>query len=195
VPIETTFQVLAAKFDALREALASLRLTAIEDRPPRNEVLLVERLGDAVEDLGGWLDEAAAATAAALGAVARPLDGHRARETLARANERFIQIEYKLLFDLLSAEQLEELARFGRQRGREWLAWTGSVIQALEQCRAPLREVDEALLLAWNELSERLGTGMVSVQTTNIGQQISSASLAARDRARHPPDVGQDAMT
>ena len=48
MPIEATFQALTANFEALREAMASLRLTVVEDRPPRNEVLLVERLGDAV---------------------------------------------------------------------------------------------------------------------------------------------------
>jgi hypothetical protein len=196
VPIEATFQALTANFEALRDAVASLRLTVVEDRPPRNEVLLVERLGDAVEDLGGCLEEAAAAAAAALGAVAHPLDGHRARQALALAHERFIRAEYKLVFGLISAEQLEELARFGRRRGDEWLGWTGSVLQALEQCRVPLNEADEALLSAWQELSERLGAGSVSVQTTNIGQQISPAAPEQRNGAgRKRRDVSQDAMT
>jgi hypothetical protein len=196
VPIEATFQALTANFEALREAMASLRLTVVEDRPPQNEVLLVERLGDDVENLQGLLEEATAAAAAALRAVAHPLDGHRARHALARANERFIDVEYKLSFELTSAGRLEELARFGRRRGDEWLGWTGSVIQALEQCCAPLRAVDEGLLLSWQELSERLGTGSVSVQTTNIGQQISSAALEQRNGAgRKRRDVSQDAMT
>lgn len=196
MPIEATFQALTAKFEALREAVASLRLTAVEDRPPRNEVLLVERLGDAVEDLGGCLGEAAAAAAGALGAIAHPLDGHRARQALALAHERFIRAEYKLVFGVISAEQLEELARFGRRRGPEWLGWTGSVLQALEQCRAPLRDVDEALLSAWQELSERLGAGSISVQTTNIGQQISPAAREPSNGVRAKRrDVRQDAMT
>ena len=41
--IEPVFLALVGKFDALREALQGLALTAIEDRPSHGEVLLVER--------------------------------------------------------------------------------------------------------------------------------------------------------
>ena len=193
--IEAAFQTLIGKLAAAREAFASLRLTAIEDRPLRDEVLLVERLGDAVDDLQGWLEEAVGAARDAQQAVRHPLDGYRAREGLALAHERFIQLEYKFFFEGISYEEIGELSRFGRRRGREWLGWTGSVIQALDQCRAPLREVDEALLGCWRELSERLGAGSVSVQTTNIGQQISAAALAPRDEARELKGAPHDAMT
>ena len=56
--IEAVFLDLRRKIDALREALQGLALTAIEDRPRSGEVLLVERLGNLVEDLRGWAEEA-----------------------------------------------------------------------------------------------------------------------------------------
>jgi hypothetical protein len=185
VAIEAVFQNLVDKFRAAREAFECLRLTAVEDRPLHNEILLIERLGNAVEDLQGWLEEGAAAAGNAWHAVRHPLDGYHARAALTLANERFIQVEYKFLCEHLSYEEISELTVFGRRRGREWLGWTGTVIQAFSQCRAPLRDVDAALLLCWQELSERLTAGALSIHTTNIGQQISeSVSERADGRLR-----------
>ncbi len=191
VAIEATFQQLLGRFAAAREVLEGLRLTAVEDRPLRDEVLLVQRLGDAVDDLVGCFDEAAAAAGDAHRAVHHPLDAHRAREALALANDRVIQVEHKFFSEGMTYEELAELARFGRRQGREWLGWTGSVIDALDRCRAPLRDLDEALLLCWQELCERLGAGGLSVQTTTIGQQIAVPARAAKagDRHRMPQDV------
>jgi hypothetical protein len=172
VAIEASFRNLVDRFHAAREAFEVLRLTAVEDRPLRNEVLLVERLGNAVEDLQGWLEEAAAAAGEAETAVRHPLDGYRARAALALANERFLRLEYKFFCERVSYEEVNELTALGRRRGREWLGWTGSVIQAFAQCRDPLRALDEAILAAWQELSEHLGSGSLSVWNMNIGQQI-----------------------
>jgi hypothetical protein len=194
VAIEAEFQHLIGKFDAVREALAGLRLTAVEDRPLRDQVLLVERLADSVDDLIGWLDEARSSAGDAQKAVRHPLDGYRACEALALANDRFIQLEYKFFYAGVSYEEINELTRFGQRRGRECLGWTRSVLEALEQCRAPIRELDEALLHCWRELAERLGTGAVSVQTTNIGQQISAAAVAAGKTQRGVPGSRNDAL-
>lgn len=90
------------------------------------------------------------------------------------ANDRFVTLEYRFFGDAVSYETIDALTRFGRQRGREWLGWSGSVVQALEACHAPVHALDAALLKAWQELSERLGSRSVSLQTTNIGQQISA---------------------
>jgi hypothetical protein len=193
--IEAAFQNLVEKFSAAREAFESLRLTAVEDRPPRDEVLLVERLANAVDDLNGWLAEAVAAAGDGQKAVRHPFDGYRAREALARANDRFIRLEHKFFCEGASYEEINELTRFGQRRGREWLGWTRSVIQGLDQCRVPVRELDEAILLCWRELAERLGTRSVSVQTTNIGQQISAAALASGETQLDAPGARYDGMT
>lgn len=170
--IEAVFLNLTRKFDAMREALQILALTAIEDRPSRGEVLLVERLGNLVEDLRGWAEEAREAAGQASDALAHPADLNLGRQALAEANKRFIRLEYRFFGEAVAPGTISELQRFGRQRGREWLSWTGGAVQALEACRSPLHELDEALLLAWQELGERLGSRSLTVQTTNIGQQI-----------------------
>ena len=61
--IEAAFERLVGSFGVAEEAFQSLRLTVIEDRPPHGEVLLVERLGNLVEDLRGWLAEGRIASA------------------------------------------------------------------------------------------------------------------------------------
>lgn len=181
--VETTFQDLVARLGALRDAAESLQITVVEDRPLSGGVLLVERLGNATDDLRGWVEEALVAAGDALAAVGNPLDEYKARTALAQANRLLLRVEYKFLSQEMSSEQLHELAKFGRRRGREWLGWSGSVMQALTQCRALVHQVDEALLLTWQELSERLGTAGVSIQTTSIGQHITSAAPAeARPR-------------
>jgi len=172
--IEPVFLALVGKFDALCEALQSLALTAIEDRPAHGDVLLVERLGDLVEDLRGLTEEAREAARQAQDALAHPSDFNLGRRALGAASERFIRVEYRFFAEAASYGTIAELRRFGRQRGREWLSWTGGAVEALEACRTPLREADEALFRGWQELGERLGSRSLMVQTSAIGQQITS---------------------
>jgi hypothetical protein len=178
---EAIFLQLTSAYDALCDALQSLSLTVIEDRPPHDEVLLVERLGDVVEDLRGWAEEGRAFAAQAREAIAHPTELQRAREALGQAHARQIQLEHRFFGSAVSYETIDGLLRFARQRGREWASWSGGVVQALDACPAPIRTLDEALLQAWRELGERLGARSVSLQLTSIGQQISAA--AARKAA------------
>ena len=192
--VETTFQDLVARLRVLCETMASLQLTVIEDRPLSGSVLLVDRLGNAADDLRGLAEETLAAATDALKAVGHPPNDYHARHSLATANRQFIQLEYKLLADEMAAGHLNELEKFGRRHGREWLGWTNSVLQALGQCREPTRAVDEGFLLSWQDLSERLSGGGVSVQTTTIGA-ITAPAGAGRHRIDRPrrADTGDDA--
>jgi len=83
---------------------------------------------------------------------------------------------------------MDALLRFGRERGGEWLGWSMSVVTAVQGCRGPLRALDETVLRAWQELSERLGSSSVQVQTTNIGQQYQVRPV---DRSHGDPEIYQ----
>jgi hypothetical protein len=170
--IELALANLLGKIEALREALLGLALTTIEDRPPSGEVLLVERLGDTVEDLRGLCEGMREAAIQARDAIADPADINLGRRGLLAANQCFIRLEYRFFDKGAAPPTIVELQRFGRERGREWLSWSGSAVEALESCRAPVRELDEALLEAWREFGERLAACSVSVRTTAIGQAI-----------------------
>lgn len=172
--IEAEFMRLGTAFAAMAEVLQSLGLTVNEDRPQHDAVLLVERLGDLVEELRGWTADGLVAAGRARELVAHPPDLQRARLALGEAHERFIQTEYRFFDEAVAFATIDGLVRFGRQRGGEWLSWSRGVVSGLEACRAPLRSLSEALARTWMELGERLGSRSVSFQTTNIGQQISA---------------------
>ncbi len=170
--IEETFERLVGTFSAAEETFQGLHLTVNEDRPLAGAVLMVERLGNLVEDLRGWLAEGHAAAIDARQAVVHPLNGHRARRALGLANERFIRLETLFFNEAVSHRTIDGLERFGRQRGGEWFGWSGSVTMALQACREPLGALGEAILRAWQELSERLSARSLQIHNTSVGQQI-----------------------
>lgn len=173
MPLEIAFRELSLQLRKLRETFLGVRLTVIEDKPLRDEVALVDTFGNIVEDIMGWIEEAVAAAADSEQAVGSPLDTYRVRRALTTSQERFNRLALQFSSDLISYERISELKRFGRQRGGEWLRWTKMVTQALDQCREPLQQVNQALFMCWQELTDRLGMTSVSVQNTSIGQNLS----------------------
>jgi hypothetical protein len=186
--LDKVFAGLQSACEALHEALHNLSLTVIEDRPVEGEVLLVERLGDLVACLQGWAEEASQAAGTARRAVGYPQDFNRARGALAALSAALIRAKYGFFGEALHAETLAGLRRFGRERGREWLSWTGGVAEALEACSPCFRAADEALALAWTELTERLAARGLSLTNTNIGLLAETAPRSAGPRADGPRD-------
>jgi hypothetical protein len=178
--IEAAFLDLRRKFEALVDAFEGLALTAIEDRPARGEVLLVERLGNVVDDLRGLAAEGREAAGRASDALADPADLNLGRRALVLANERFLRLEHRFFAEAVSHATMSGLLDFAQERGRDWRAWAATACKALEACRTPLHELDEAMLLAWAELGERLGGRSVTVQAHSVGQQITTPAAAKR---------------
>jgi hypothetical protein len=172
VALAAAFCALCSDVRKLQEMFHELCLTVLEDRPLRNEVVLIDRLGYAVQDAMGWIEEMGTAAAEAEQGAAYPEDMHRASRALAVCQERFMRFNEQFSSDLSSYECIEELNRFGAERGRECLHWASAVRQVLEEAREPMREVNAALFVCWQELTERLGSASVLVQATNIGQQV-----------------------
>jgi hypothetical protein len=152
--------------------LVGLRTTAVEDKPLEGDVVLVDVFGDAADDLRGWLEEAFAAAAEGQQASAHPVDLERARRSLTICQGRFNRISQRFSSDLVHYERMAELTRFGRTRGGEWRAWATGVKEALDSCRQPLFDTGETLFRCWQELAERAEITSISVQATNIGQQL-----------------------
>ncbi len=193
--IEATFNSLLGNFGALRESLQNLRLTVVEDRPLREGVVIVDRMGDAIDDLSGWLEEGSEGARQAAKAANYPFDGPRAIQGLRDASTRFVRIREKFFFGLASYPQVADLIRLGKSRGREWRAWSGSVKEALDQTGRAISELDQVLLGAWQELAERVSASSVSVRTTNIGQQISTANAETGKARLGTPEQSRDRMT
>jgi hypothetical protein len=170
VALESIFRDLSVCLHHVHDALNALQIT-LGDKPPDDESALADGVEAAVLDLMGTLHEAQKAALEARKAVGHPLDLDRARRALTLCQERFHRIEQQFASDLVSYEKLKELARLGNAR-RAWLPWSSTVKQGIEQCQPPLELTSTALAACWQELAERLGTVNISMQATNVGQQI-----------------------
>lgn len=168
--LEATFRNLSVCLHHLHDALNALQVT-LGDKPGDDESALADGIEAVVLDVMGNLHEARKAALDARKAVNHPLDLDRARRALTICQERFHRIEQQFAADLISYEKLKELARLGNAR-RAWLPWSTTVKQGIEQCQPPLEITSAALAACWQELAERLGTVNISMQATNVGQQI-----------------------
>jgi len=173
--LEASCNRLGEQLLLLEEALAELHRTVLE-KPRQRDAVLVDLFSDAVDDLCGWLAEAR--LAAEQGTSAAVVDSlNQVRRLLKTSQEKLNLISERLISDLLSYERIAELTSLGRDRGGEWLAWTRNVKTALDACRVPLYDANQALFACWLELTERLATTTISVQTTSIGQHITLPRL------------------
>ena len=59
----------------------------------------------------------------------------------------------------------------------EWPEWLGQIKSIIYTIRDKFLEVWRALCQCWEELADKLSSGAVSVQTTNIGQQITAPEM------------------
>jgi hypothetical protein len=178
--LEATFRTLFVQIRKLCDTLNAVLLT-VGDRPPKPGAALADGMENTILDMLGTLQEARTAAKAAERAVATPMDLGRTRHELAKCQESFRQVEQRYASELVSYEKLKQLAVLASERGGEWKPWAGSLKSAVQECREPLEEVGMALVACWNELAERLGMTNVSVNATNIGQQITATPTEVRD--------------
>jgi hypothetical protein len=174
VALEAIFQELFTELRKLHDTLVAVRLTVVEDKPVRGEAALVDHLEDSILEMMGLLDESLKAARTAQKAVGNVTDLNGTRRALTICQERFHRIEQQFAAELISYEKLTDLTSLGSERGGEWLPWSNSVKEGIEQCRQPLDGVSNALAACWQEIAERVGMTSVSVQATNIGQKIVS---------------------
>jgi hypothetical protein len=179
VALEATFRGLSVCLHHLHDALNELQVT-LGDKPPDDESALADGVETAVLDMLGTLHETRRAVLNGRKAVGHPPDLDRARRALALSQERFHRIEQQFASDLTSYERLKELERLGNER-RAWLPWSSTVKRGIELCRQPLEQTSAALASCWQELAERLGTMSISMQATNVGQQIKMPASVAVD--------------
>jgi hypothetical protein len=179
VALEATFRRLSVCLRHLHDSLNELQVT-LGDKPIDDESALADGVETTVLDMMGKLHEARQGALNARKAVGHPVDLDQARRALTICQDRFQRIEQQFASDLVWYERLKELERLGSER-RAWLPWSRTVKQGIEQCREPLAQTSAALALCWQELAERLGTMSISMQATNVGQQIKMPRSRAED--------------
>jgi hypothetical protein len=173
--LETTFNLLTVRLHALLETLTNLHTTVVEDRPlgdqpsPQDTPALVDIVGTAAEDLIGWAMEAIAEAQEAQSGI-RAGDMDMVRRALATCQERTTHLVQCLVGDLMRYERVADVARVGRTRGGEWRSWALSVKQAIDSCRQPLFDLQQAQFECWQELAERSDRQSISIHATGVGQ-------------------------
>jgi hypothetical protein len=155
VQLEAKLHDLYGRLRHVSECLAEVRTTIREDHPRPGETVLVDIIGDAVDDLLGSLAEAEEATLGAAQALDYPVRMDRARDSLATAQRLVHLVNQRFVSDLKDYEHIAALLRLGRERGRDWSAWARSVHEGLDRCQVPLADLYQALFECWLELAER----------------------------------------
>ena len=195
--IERAFQLLCEQLRLLKEAVDELQLNVSGDYHPQSPSqqridgdsgreqapLPVQQLADAVSELQGAIEEAQHAAARADRAVRYPrrlLETQLALIVIQRCMNGVLKI---LLEDVSAYETMQTLIVMGREKGGKWPQWVALVKTVIEACRAPLHETFQALSECWQELADKLSAKAISLQTTNIGQQITTREI--QEKAAH----------
>jgi hypothetical protein len=178
--LEATCLNLCSRLRQLRDALTEVHLGVVEDRPLPGDAVLVDVFGNTAEDLIGWLEEALAAAEAAREAVVPPVRLDAAHRALGTCHERFHEVAHRYSADLVSFRKIADLRSLGRKRRGEWLAWTGSIQDSLERCRAPLHDAGIALVRCWQEFAEHAGS---TPRAGPVGPRVSPAAATPMDRS------------
>jgi hypothetical protein len=166
--LEASFNLLSAKWTRMAEEFEQGLLWSVMETKPADEHALATYYVDGVTDLVGF---ARAGLDACRSAVAAGSQLPQVGQTLLQCQRHYNAI-VEQFGRLASCERLRRLRRFGREKGHPWAPWVAHVRKALDHCRRPMDDVNQALFDSWQEVTERIGMSGVSLQTTNIGQQI-----------------------
>jgi hypothetical protein len=187
VAIETAFEALQRALEDLKGELEELRVNAadfypeprgrhrknggkFEEAPPPPVV----SLADQATDLEGHLEEGVQASRKAGQAVRHPRNLAEAQLALNVVQRSLNRVLRQLLMEVASYDRLQTLFQMGRQRGQGWPAWVAVIKSVIDDCQQRIVGAFEALAECWQELAEKLAAGSISVQATNIGQQITA---------------------
>jgi hypothetical protein len=171
VSLETALQSLQTRLTTLQKVLSDVSLFLNEPVP------LVDDIDNTITELISAAEEAEASLNDAISA-SQP-DGsldtvfaalRRVHGALNRCTAAYIGL---FVPEIPKDDSLhEKLIEGGWMYGDQWLNWSGVVRGSIRLCATPLNASAEALAECWHEMAVRLARHSVSVQATNIGQQI-----------------------
>lgn len=171
--LETTFRELFRQLKTVKETLDALRCL-LPDDPLNMEVALVQHLRESVDSVGGWLDDCLDQSQAALLRIGQPADLNQVRSGLTICQTSFDEAERTFSAELLSYDKLREIVMLGARRKGVWLIWSQNVKRDIDVCRHEMGLARKSLTSCWQELAAHAGMTNISVQATNVGQQITA---------------------
>lgn len=178
--LHKSFQNLACKLEGLRE-IAEVRLQwAITQTKPvalikgervEDDHALVSRYYEAAVGLVSLIDAAIAAAQEGLEATADQIDFPRARRALICCHERLNEQTRSFFGQVVSCAAFDDLNTLALEQPK-WAQWVLGVKDALDRCREPMLDIDEAVFELWQEVTEQTSALSVSVQAISTGQRI-----------------------
>jgi len=168
--LEAAIRNLNTQILKLHGEIRPVMLTVMEDMPDSNTNALIEKLTDHLMELRGLTDGMISEAVDAQQSASYPVNYERMRHALSGVQEKYNRLLRMFSMDLVSYQQLNQLAKLGRERGRAWLPWANTTREGLERCQAPIYDINHALFQCWQEVAERVGMNAVNVQATSIGQ-------------------------
>jgi hypothetical protein len=186
--LETAFELLCQQLGLLKEAVDELQLNLNGDYYPESRSpkktdgdsgreqapLPVQQLADKVSELEGAVEEAQHAASSAERAGRYPRNLEEAQLALIVSQRCLNKALKTFLFEVAAYDTIQTLVRMGRRQGGKWPQWILLLKTVIECCGAPLHGSVHALSLCWEELAEKLSAKAISLQATNIGQQITT---------------------
>jgi hypothetical protein len=180
--VRAAFKELQRKLQDLHQVCQELHVTVAEDRPLNGGAAAADALEDRLTEIVAALDEAISAADKGAQSLTPPSDYEQARRALGTVHHcvnRVVrgftvgpELTGQISTGLVTYDHIHSLQQLGHGRGREWRSWVGEVKTSVVRCVAPLAAACDAIEEAWQELTERIGTNLVSVQTTNVGQLV-----------------------
>lgn len=152
--VMTSLTSLVVHLKKVREEFAGLRTMVVEDKPIKDDVALTGIMGDALDDLVGWMDEALTALSEMVDRLVYPLNPGLIQQILVQAISLFDQVLRRFFSELAAFKPQIELLRLGKQHGYEWLTWARAVRKRLELCYQPIFDANLAFSACWQELNE-----------------------------------------
>jgi hypothetical protein len=168
--LEGNFKDLATKWERLVEELEHGLLWSVTETKPDEDHALANHYVDAATDLIAVAREGLAASQMAAGEI-QSLG--QAGKSLLRCQEQYNSVVELFDSKMASYSRIRRIRRFGSEKRDAWRDWAAHVCTAVDRCRPPIDELNRTMFKCWQEVADRVGMSSVSVQSTNIGQQIS----------------------
>jgi len=188
--LELACELLSKRLESLCDEVEELRFNAADFFPPthpnannnsdghkQRAPSPVETLGENAEAVKGDLHEALAAFAKALAAIRPPRDLQHAQAALIDVSRYLNDAVDRFRKDIMQPTTLQLLSEMASELSGEWPEWLQQIKSITYTTRDKFLEVWRALCQCWEELADKLSSSAVSVQTTNIGQQITAPEM------------------
>ena len=188
--LDVAFELFHNRLASLSEEVEELRINATDFFPPvpsngdtnggthnHRPPSPVESLGENAMALKGDLNEALAALEEGLRAIRPPRNWHLAQAALIDVNRYLNDAVSRSRNDIDAPMTLQLLSQMAKELGGGWLEWLILINTIIRTIGDKFLETWQALAQCWEELADKLSSGAVSVQTTNIGQQISAPEI------------------